>query len=264
MKSVDMEKENIPGKILRRMGFLSENHGLIDRYIHVEGAWDEHLHQTREFIAGAVAGKNFKNLAVLGSGWLLDCPLELLTDVSGQVWLYDAIHPSQVIHKLRKHVNVTPVKSDITGGCILNAWQAVQQYRKGNGKTAPEVICNGIFKMDPTPDYVISLNLLSQIGVMITGYLEQFIPYSRQEIERINFLLQQAHLNLLPNGKSCLITDFREVNTSLSGGITETSELLNVSLPDSPKRQSWEWQFDPDGSYKSGRKTVFQVVAQEI
>jgi hypothetical protein len=259
-----MDKEKIPGKILRRMGFLSERQGLIDRYIHVEGAWDGHLNHTREFIAHALAGKKFNNLAVLGSGWLLDCPLELLADVSRHVWLYDILHPPQVIHKLRKHGNVTPVLSDITGGWILNAWQAVKRYRKGNGKTAPEDLCHGVFQMDPAPDYAISLNLLSQIGVMITGYLEKFIPYSREEIERINYLLQREHLNSLPRGRSCLVTDFREINTDLSSGSIETLELLYASLPDTPNRQTWEWQFDPDGSYKSGRKTVFQVVAQEI
>jgi len=246
------------------MGFLSECQGLINRYIHVEGAWDDHLNNTREFIARAVAGKKFNNLAVLGSGWLLDCPLELLADVSGQVWLYDAFHPAQVIHKLRKHRNVTPVWSDITGGCILNAWEAVKRYKKGDGKTVPEDLCHGVFQMDPAPDYVISLNLLSQIGVMITGYLEQSIPYGREEIERINCLLQQAHLSFLPNGRSCLVTDFREINTDLSSGSTETSELLHTTLPDTPGRQNWEWRFDSDGSYKPGRQTIFQVVAQEI
>jgi hypothetical protein len=252
------------GKILRRMGFQAECQGLIDRYVRVEGAWKEHLNLTREFITRAVAGRKFKNIAVLGSGWLLDVPLDQLAEVSGKLWLYDAIHPAQVLHKLRQYPNVTALPSDITGGCILNAWEAVKLYKRKGIKTLPEEICIGIFQPDPVPDYVISLNLLSQIGVMITGFLEKHIPYNREEIQRINGLLQQAHLKMLPAGRTCLITDVREINLDLSDGNEDVLELLYIPLPAAHHRQTWEWQFDPEGNYKSGKRTVLQVVAQEI
>ncbi len=218
------------------MGFQSECQGLIDRYIQVDGAWDEHLARTRAFIANAVSGKKIKNLAVLGSGWLLDLPLEELAAVSGHVWLYDALHPAQVIHRLSKYNNVSAISVDITGSGMVNVWKAVRQYRRTGKKASPESFCNAKFRADEVPDYVISLNLLSQIGVMITGYLQQHIPYTREEVEKINRLLQQAHLELLEPDKSCLVTDIRETNIDLTGGQAESSELLQVLLPDKPQQ----------------------------
>lgn len=246
------------------MGFQAECQGLIDRYIRVEGAWDDHLERTRKFISGVVAGKKINNLAILGSGWLLDVPLKELAEVSGHVWLYDVIHPAQIIHKLQKYPNVTTVKTDITGGCIMNAWKAVKQYHMNGVKTAPEEICNGAFQPDPVPDYIISLNLLSQIGEMITGYLQKYISYTPEEIIRINCLLQQAHLNMLPSGRTGLVTDIRETDTDLSGEKEVILDLLCAVLPETGRKQTWEWNFDPDGHYKSGQKTVLQVVALEL
>jgi|WetSurMetagenome_2_1015567.scaffolds.fasta_scaffold75291_3 hypothetical protein len=256
--------EKIPRKIIRRMGFQAECQGLIDRYIQVEGAWDDHLSRTREFICNAVAGKNFDNLAVLGSGWLLDLPLDELVDISGHVWLYDVVHPAQIIHKLRKYKHVTPISGDITGGCIVNAWHAVKQYKRTGVKVSPELLCNRTFQPEVVHDMIISLNLMSQIGVMINSYLQRHIPYGRDELERINCILQQAHLDLLLRGRSCLVTDIREINVGFSSGLEETSELLCVTLPNVPDAQTWEWQFDPGGNYKPGKKTRMQVVAMEF
>jgi len=256
--------KQIPTHLLRRLGFRSECQGLIDRYIQVEGAWDEHLTRTRAFVVNAVAGRKFKNLAVLGSGWLLDLPLEELAAVSGHVWLYDALHPAQVIHRLSKYSNVTAVSADITGSGMVNAWEAVRQYRQTGVKASPESFCCTKFQTDEVPDYVISLNLLSQIGVMITGYLQHHIPYTTEEVEKINRLLQQAHLELMETDKSCLVTDIRETNIDLAGGQVESSELLQVVLPDKPGIQTWEWMFDPNGEYRPGKKTILQILAMEL
>jgi hypothetical protein len=201
---------------------------------------------------------------VLGSGWLLDLPLEELAAVSGHVWLYDAVHPAQVIHRLRKFGNVTAISVDITGSGMVNACKAVKHYKRTGIKTSPEILCNTKFRTDEVPDYVVSLNLLSQIGIMITGYLQQHIPYTPEEVEKINRLLQQAHLDLLEPDKSCLVTDIRETNIDLAGGQVESSELLQVSLPEKPRKQIWEWNFDPDGEYRPGKKTILQVLAMEL
>lgn len=258
------DTESIPGRILRRMGFRSESRGLFDRYINVEGAWEEHLERTRGFIARVVQGRKFDNMAVLGSGWLLDVPLELLAQISGHVRLYDAIHPPQVIHRLRGFPNVTAVSADITGGVLKNTFQAVREYRKHRIVWTPEQICSGDFKPEPVPDFVISLNLLSQIGVMITDYLVKYIPLAREETDRLNILLQQSHLRMLPPGKSCLVTDIIEKNTDLENGTPEMTALIGFSLPDAASKETWEWQFDPVGGYRAGKKTVMQVVALEF
>lgn len=254
----------IPAHVLNQIGFQSECQGLIDRYIQVDGAWDEHLALTRAYLTHAVAGKEIENLVVLGSGWLLDLPLEELAASSGHVWLYDAVHPAQVIHRIKKFSNVSAISADITGGGMINAWKAVKQYKRTGIKASPESFCNIKFRTAEDPDYVMSLNVLSQIGIMITSFLQRHIPYTPEEVEKINRFLQQAHLDLLEPDKSCLVTDVREINIDLAGGQAESSELLQGLLPDKPGKQTWEWNFDPNGEYRPGKKTILQVLAMEL
>jgi len=258
------DTESIPGRILRKMGFRAESRGLFDRYINVEGAWEGHLERTRGFIARVVNDRKFDNMAVLGSGWLLDVPLELLSRISGHVWLYDAVHPRQVVHRLRGFPNITTVSADITGGVLKSTFQAVRDYKRHRIMWTPEQICSGDFRPEPVPDFIISLNLFSQIGVMITDYLRKYIPLGEEETERINVLLQQSHLRLLRPGKSCLITDIREKNTDLENGTLETTGLTGLSFPAAASTDTWEWQFDPGGGYRAGKKTVMQVLALEF
>jgi len=256
--------ENIPDKILKQLDFLAESQGLINRYINVDGAWDSHLENAHNFILKAVAGKKINNLAVFGSGWLLDLPLEELSRNVDRIWLYDAFHPVQIIHRLQNYDNVMPISADITGGALVNAFNAVELYKKSKTITSPELICNQIFQPVPVPDYMISLNLLSQIGIMITEYLQRYVPYDQHEIESMNTLLEQSHLRLLIPGRSCLITDIEEICTDLVDGSIEKKKVIGCSLLLSTHSETWEWQFDLSGDYRKGKKTVLQVMAMEL
>lgn len=256
--------EKVPARILRKMGYKADSQGIIDRFINVNGTWEGHLRHTRNFILKAVAGKKIENLAIYGSGWLLDLPLDELSAMAGQVWLYDTVHPAQIIHQLRRYTNVTAVAADITGGSIINAYLAVRGYKKQRQRISPEQLCNMTFQPIVIPDYTISLNLLSQIGGMISDYLKQYIPFSVEEIEKINCLLQQSHLCLLLPGRSCLITDVKELSYDDADQPTGAIESINCQLPPASYSESWEWQFDPQGGYTPGHKTVLQVVAIEF
>jgi len=251
----------IPRKIIRAMGFTRECQGLIDRYINVEGAWDSHIKQSKDFILEILKGTKIENLAVYGSGWLLDLPLEELTEIAECIRLYDIEHPQQIRERTVKFKNVKLIQADITGGGIMNAVKAVKEYRRSKTKTPPEMIADAQFEPEVKPDYIISLNMLSQTGVMLTDYLMHTIPYSAEEITKINRLLQLSHMQLLIPGKSCLITDYRELHFSFSGEQTGAKDLISIPLPESKHKQHWDWQFDPQGGYLPDTKTILQVIA---
>jgi hypothetical protein len=82
--------------------------------------------------------------------------------------------------------------------------------------------------------------------------------------ERVTYLVQQSHAAAAQARKSCLITDFRELNYNLNGQLTETIEVMLHPLPLSEHTETWEWQFDQLGGYKVERKTVFQIMALEL
>jgi hypothetical protein len=256
--------KQIPERILRRMGYKSDTQGLINRFIAADGAWDGHLQHTREFILKTIAGRSVRNLAVYGSGWLLDLPLEELASIAERIWLYDIIHPSQVLHRIRKYANVTPHTEDITGGVLLSAYHAVKTYKKQRLKTPPEELCQTIFEPGCKPDFSISLNILSQIGEMITNYLQQHVPYSDEEMYQLVFLLQQSHLSLLQPGASCLVTDVEEFEYDEANRLKATRSLIRCPLPVGKKSESWEWQFDPLDEYNQGSKTISKVVGMVL
>jgi hypothetical protein len=253
--------EAIPRKILRKMGFRADSQGIIDRYINVNGAWEGHLQQTKEFILDAFSGKRIRNLAILGSGWLLDLPIEELTGMCGQILLYDLVHPRQVQHRLQHYPNVATITTDITGGAVINAFRAVREYKRSGLKPSPEEICRVKFQPEVQADFTISLNMLSQLGIMITDYLKQSIPYSEDETERIIFLLQQSHMQLLFPGKSCLISDIRENSFDHDGHPIGSKELIKCALPSSGPAKKWDWQFDPLGEYYPDKITISTVMA---
>jgi hypothetical protein len=254
----------IPARVLRRMGYCEDSRGIIDRFIQTNGAWENHRQHTRNFILQAVTGKKIEKLAVYGSGWLLDLPLDELSEMAGSVTLFDLVHPPQVIRRIQKLRNVRAVRADISGGAVIRAYQAVKRYRHGGRKTTPEEICSAPFIPEAGTDFSVSLNILSQIGTMITDYLKMHLPCLQEETDRIIYLLQQAHLQLLMPGRSCLITDIRELNYDFQDKLSETCEMMLYPLPHSMRTENWEWLFDPYGGYKTDRKTVFQVVALEF
>ncbi len=255
----------VPAYILRKMGIRSDSQGIIDRYIRVSGAWEEHLQNTRRFILKAVAGKRIRNLAVYGSGWLLDLPLDELAGTAEQVQLYDLLHPPQVLHRLRKYRNVSAISEDITGGSVVKTYLSVRTYKRTGRMVPAEQLCNQVFQPAVLPDYSISLNILSQVGVLITDYLKLYVPYTPEQIDHINGMLQQHHLHLLERGKSCLITDTIEVSFDMEKDVeTLRTGVISCMLPQADNSTTWDWQFDPLGEYKTGDKTVMKVVALEL
>lgn len=246
------------------MGFKSDSRGIIDRFIQVNGAWEDHLQSTRNFILKVVGGKTIHNLAVLGSGWCLDLPLDELAAGAGKLQLYDLVHPNQLLHRIRKYSNVEAIRADITGGAVTRAYQAARLYRKKGEIATPDQICTCFFQPEINPDYVISLNIYSQLGEIISDYLKSYLPYSQDQISGISSLLQQSHLLLLPPGRSCLITDIREHSYDPNGNEIQTNELIHHPLPAGERTETWKWDFDPQGGYRPDRKTVLDVVAIEL
>jgi hypothetical protein len=254
----------ITSRILRRMGYSADSQGIMNRYINVQGAWDAHLSNTRNFILKTVKAKSIENLAVLGSGWLLDLPVEELSSSVKHLWLFDIVHPSQVIHKLKKYGNVTFKTVDITGGVLSAAYEAAYAYKQTGIIPGIEPMCNRKFQWPKVFDYTISLNILSQVGELVTNYLSERIPYTEAEISKISSLLQQSHLNLLTPGKACLITDIKEKGLDADDHPVFSRNLIHCAFSVPANAASWSWLFDPLKEYNAGLKTISDVVAFEL
>jgi hypothetical protein len=251
-------------RILRRMDYISDQSGIYNRYAREMENWSSHLERTKEYITGFIQRHSFHTLTILGSGWLLDLPVELLSRNLRKIFLYDVFHPVQIRKKLRSYKCFELIDSDITGGLIENVYSAVELYKKNKKKTGiTDLEFTGFNPVEETDGYI-SLNILNQLDMLIIDFLEKKQIYAEQELKMLRKIIQQNHLNALPKDKSCLVTDFEELIYRKKEVPEISRHLLYAELPEGNNVQTWEWLFDTTGSYHKGCKTIFRVIAMEI
>ena len=135
------------------MGYLRDQQGIMTRYLREAPQWKEHLDRSRAFIqstfpAGGHEGVKKGTLVVLGSGWLLDVPLDHLLNIFSKVYLVDIYHPPQIRKKMENRDNVILLEADISGGGIEQVWQ----FCTGKGP-------DNAFSIDCPPSTVAGNNL---------------------------------------------------------------------------------------------------------
>lgn len=250
--------------MVRRMGYISDQSGIYDRYARETENWNAHLESTKHYISDFIQNNFFQTATIFGSGWLLDLPVEFLSVRLKKILLCDVYHPPQIRQKLKKYDCFEMITTDITGGHMAVAYEAASLYRKSKKKTEiGNIEINGFTPSEETDCYI-SLNILNQLDILIVDFLRKQNMYTTEELNALRKSIQQSHLNSLPKNRSCLITDYEEL-TYRSEDVPEIlKSLLYTELPDGKNVRTWKWLFDSTGSYNKGRKTVFKVIAMEI
>ena len=246
------------------MGFLKDQEGIITRYINEEGNWEAHLRHTKGFITDVVKKYKPESVSILGSGWLLDVPIEFLAANCKSICLYDIRHPAQIRHRLRRFKNVAFVECDLTGGFISEIFNTVELFRKTQKKVPVEDLKLNNFIPDPETDYTISVNLLNQLDILIIDYLKKFSIYSDPEIEKIRARIQNSHIGSMKPGSSLLITDYQEILFDTNNKQVDKHSLVYTKLPEGKSRKYWDWDFDTNMTYYDRKKTKFKVVGIEF
>ena len=125
-----MQDKAIPKKVLKEMKYISDQQGIMNRYFAESKGWNEHLQNSRSFILENIRKHRPETVMILGSGWLLDVPLDELLSECKQVYLADIIHPSQVHHRVKKAKNAQLISTDISGGAIEQIYNLVKAFKK--------------------------------------------------------------------------------------------------------------------------------------
>jgi hypothetical protein len=254
-----MSSSSINKRILKKMGYLADQDGIIHRYLREQGGWDSHLLNCREYITKKVNKHNVKEITILGSGWLLDVPLEELSDICEKVTLVDLHHPQQIVQKVKDLANVNLVLDDITGGLIEEVWR---KHKKS--VFDPDTIEVPLYKLSFDPGLVISLNILTQTDTLLNDFLINKTRLDIQQHRRFRERIQSAHLELLKSYPHLLITDFEEEIIDIDNeSVIETNSLLFTDLPDSEDGEEWNWIFDSSGEYYRRKRVIFKVVAYD-
>ncbi|HSH51101.1 MAG TPA: hypothetical protein VK982_05175 [Bacteroidales bacterium] len=247
---------------LSKMKYLSDQKGIINRYIREKDGWDEHNNKCKNFILKSAESKINGKAVILGSGWLLDVPLKELSEEFEEVLLIDINHPPQVLKKIEQYKNVSTQKSDITGGLIDYVYQTVKTDKKEKTKTLLTAGKLFSYSLPPAVDFVVSLNVMTQLNILLTDYMKTSKLYTDRELQQFALQVQEAHVNILPKEKSCLITEFEEELYDNDGQLIGVNPLIFVDLPESKLPETkWKWKFDSAMNYREDAKTWFNVVA---
>ena len=243
--------------IARKAGYTKDQIGIQSRYVREHDNWTPHLEQTKKYILETAQNVERKHsVAVLGSGWLLDVPLTELSEQFDEVYLYDIVHPEQIIVKTKKIPNVHLVEADLTYGAVTVAEQknSFEEFFTAFQNVTPTIDLNQY-------DFVVSVNILNQLDIILCDYLKEKFHVSEQQLLPIRETIQQRHVDVLPRGKTCLVTDYMEENISVKDSAMSTKELLHCKLPVHTFEREWQWIFDKNQMYRKGYDTIMKVRA---
>lgn len=231
--------------------------GIYNRYLCEEGGWEYHLRCSRQRVLEFTERNSLQSLTILGSGWLLDVPLDELVSACQRVILIDRYHPRQSVDFTRRYGNVELLEFDVTGGLewvvpSRNNWQAYLERIKN---LKPPTL--------PSTNGVVSLNLLSQLAMPIQEHYANRIPEA--VYAEAATMLENQHAALLSRyAHWMLITDTEERHCLISSGSKLPSVKTVISeLPPLQNRKSWEWAFDSKGRYAAAHRVELHVESGE-
>jgi hypothetical protein len=225
---------------LRDLGYRTELIAIGARHRRCRTAWADHIAHSRRAVLDAMRlTKRRRTAVVLGSGRLLDVPLAELAREFERVVLVDALHPLVSRLRARRYANVELQVADITGTTA-----ALHRLKPGDKLPAPQPLP---LLEAPDVDFVVSLNLLSQLGVLPAEWIERRLgAKAASAAEVFAAALTRAHLDDLARCAAavCLITDIELQYVGPDGATVERhSSVYDVAPP--PSVAEWVWPIAP-------------------
>lgn len=249
-------------RALKKMGFFGDQDGIVSRYTREKQNWDKHLEKAKSFILASAENAEKDSIAVLGSGWLLDVPINELAERFTDVYLYDIRHPQQIKHRLRNVSNIHFIEQDLTGGVINEIYAKCKNAPKKKPELLP--LTSPRLNLGKTFDLTVSLNLLNQLDILIVEYIRQKFEYTDQQLLAFRKAIQESHLSFLKDQPvACLISDCDEsVRNNESEAIAWNKPLVHCELPGGSISDEWIWEFDHSGYYYDNKTVDFRVQAR--
>jgi hypothetical protein len=245
------------------MGYYEDQSGILRRYRREKQGWDAHLQNTRKFVLQSALGKDRHSCLILGSGWLLDVPLDELSHIFDLVTLADIRHPSQVKQKAQKMGNVKLITCDISG-FMQSVYHYVRQYRYKKERPPLDSLTPTLLPDLDNYDFVCSCNIINQLDILLVDYLLQFFDLDKDELRVFREKVQNYHLQNLPVQHSCIVADYEEKIYSPDNQLIKSNISVYHPITTKPDAQRWTWIFDTGMTYHAGKKTTFEVLATEI
>lgn len=240
---------------IRKVGYIKDQKGILKRYNYEYENWQSHLQKCKEIIISQFKNCNANKVAVLGSGWLLDVPINELINNFNRIDLYDINHPKPIKRKYENNLKVNFIEKDLTNGLINKANEA-----KIAKDFLSELDQSKSISFEQDYDLVISINILNQLDIMLCDYIERKFKIDDSDLKLIRSKIQRNHIELLNKYNSCLISDCVEQQIN-KGDVVKENNLLYCDLLNGELIDSWIWNFDTRKTYNSKYTTSFIVKA---
>ncbi len=241
---------------LRRLGYLRQMIGLGSRYRRCRAAWQTHLDSTRRLILQAAdAVPNRDRVLVIGSGLLLDVPLQRLAADFNEVVLVDLQHPPAARRQAKAHPNVRLAEADVTGLSHELARLSRDSLPSHLPRARPEILLEG------GADLVVSCNILSQLPLVPREHLEGKLGFrDAAELDAFCRDMLRNHLAWLAafECRICLVCDRTRRVVRSAGVVEEEDALFDVRLP--PADEEWTWDIAPAPEIDRSYSLQHQVI----
>ncbi|MFN3833682.1 MAG: hypothetical protein ACK4SQ_15765 [Allorhizobium sp.] len=227
--------------------FIRSSVNLWARASRCRADWADHERRTKAAIlSSAEACRQKRTVVVLGSGLLRDVPIFELSRLFDTVVLVDLVHLASVRGwlKIKGLKNVRLIERDLSGIDALLAGEVLEPL--------------SFLRQVPYLDFVVSANLLSQIGIGVARRLGG----QPAEDDRMRQVIA-AHVEGLAQlpAKTCLVTDVSYVVIDRDGLKHGTQDLMHgVDLGTSSAH--WDWPVIPFGEESRDYRIVHHVIAR--
>jgi hypothetical protein len=250
----------VPGRV-RRYGYLKRLIAIEFRERRCRAAWGPHLAQTRQYIVRAMDLVAKPRMAViLGSGLLLDVPLEDLAERFETVYLVDIFHMPHVRKAAHGFRNVKLLTGDLTG-----IFAAIKEGKTPDPLTPPPP---ALIPHLRDADMVVSCNCMTQLAGPFNDMFRKTQGYEDADCDRLSAQIMEHHIAALAKeavGVGVLITDTQRVVMHGADIVSRKDLLKTVKLPHSthPKFDlTWEWLIAPAPEEHRSRDYVHMVSAR--
>lgn len=250
-------------RTLRKTGLIRDQEGIYSRYLREKKSWEAHLSNTRDFLLNCFNEKPQDSIAVLGSGWCLDVPVEELAKRFSKVYLIDLRHPRLVRSRYKKITNLKFINTDLTGGMIELAYQLVKKGRSRES-IIKTLLAVEAFELPVDAEHIASVNLLNQLDILLVDYLRGQLDISPGDLLPLRKSIQEKHIALLRLHKGCLISDYEEIQLNARGDIINRTKNVFAELPASKRSSRWTWEFDNHRTYHPDYHTHLNVIAMQL
>lgn len=239
-------------KLAKDWGYTYQNVSLKFRSRRCAKAWQSHVQQCRQLILEQFKEINPRALMIIGSGLLLEIPIQELLKGSEKIYLVDLVHSKEVRNLAKRHSQIVLVEKDISS--------LLEILKKGQSPFQPAGLpWESLAPWSlPKVDWVVSANLLSQIPLMIS----EALPMSSEVYKDFARRVRDQHIERLLNQSErvLLFADFETRYIDHSGQRIKT-ESYSVDLKSLKFLEEWTWEISPFGETSKDYKIEMLVKA---